>query len=138
MLTYADPSAAATAGWQHGRLLLRFLRVRNAKLPLTIFLLVGIDHRVPWTSLIWGAVLIVLVYGFVVVFNDIHDVVGDRINNRDLPLATGELNQEQAVGILSALALAIVLLLLAWGAALAAIATAATQRSASCSLPPNP
>ena len=98
MLTYADPSAAAAAGWLHGRLLLRFLRVRNAKLPLTVFLLVGIDHRAPSTSLILGTVLIVLVYGFVVVFNDIHDVVGDRINNRDLPLATGEVSDAEAVG----------------------------------------
>ncbi|NNE96261.1 MAG: UbiA family prenyltransferase, partial [Acidimicrobiales bacterium] len=137
MLTYVDPSVAAAAGWQHGRLLLRFLRVRNAKLPLTIFLLVGLDHRVPTTPLIWGAVLIVLVYGFVVVFNDIHDVVGDKINNRDLPLATGELTDAQAIGILGSLALGIVLLVLAWSSAIVAMATAAlTMASYLYSAPP--
>ncbi len=137
MLTYAAPSDAALAGWYHGRLIIRFLRLRNAKLPLTVFLLVGIDQGVSPVTLAVGTVLIVLVYGFVVVFNDIHDVVGDRINKRDLPLATGELADAQAVGILSSLALAILLLLLAWGNAVVAMATAAlTMASFLYSAPP--
>ena len=112
----------ATAGWEFGRTAQRFVRVRNAKLPLSIFLAVGVANGLPSTDLWAGAALLLLTYGFVVVFNDLNDAPADRINGRDLPLATGDLTDRDAEHILLGLGMLALALLVWWGRPTAALA----------------
>jgi 4-hydroxybenzoate polyprenyltransferase len=125
MLTFVSLDGSLRDGWRHGRLVQRFMRTRNAKLPISLFVVVGVTRDLAWQELIAGSALLALIYGFVVIFNDINDAEGDRINRRDLPLATGELDAGQASRILIGLGVLICALVLAWGSAAPAIAVAA-------------
>ncbi len=115
---------AANAGWTRGRVLERFLRVRNAKLPVAVFLAVGVTRQAETHTLILGTAVLVLTYGFIAVYNDITDVAADRLNRRPLPLATGELTERDALILLVCLLASISTLLAFWSSVPAALCIA--------------
>ncbi|MBT8239697.1 MAG: UbiA family prenyltransferase [Acidimicrobiia bacterium] len=123
MLSVTSLEPPLLVGWRHGRLIQRFMRVRNAKLPIALFVAVAAVRDIGLGELALGSILLVLLYGFVVIFNDIHDAEADRLNRRELPIATGEVDVAQASRILVALAVVISCVVLAWGSAAAALAT---------------
>lgn len=125
MLTFFPLDQPLIAGWRRGRFIQRFMRTRNAKLPVSLFVVTGAVRELGWDDLALGAFLLVMVYGFVVILNDINDVEGDRLNNRDLPLAQGEISMSEASRILAGLAVMITFLVLVWGNTAGAATTAA-------------
>ncbi len=118
---------AANAGWTRGRVLERFLRVRNVKLPVAVFLAVGVTRQADRRTLILGTVVLVLTYGFIAVYNDITDVAADRLNRRPLPLATGELTERDAMILLVCLLATISTVLAFWSSVPAALCVAAVS-----------
>ncbi len=124
MLALAPLAVAAHAGWSHGRVLERFIRVRNAKLPAAVFLAAGVTRQADRQTLILGTAILVLTYGFIVVYNDITDVASDRMNRRSLPLATGALTERDALTLLFCLLASISTLLIFWSSVPAALCVA--------------
>ncbi|NNF54669.1 MAG: UbiA family prenyltransferase [Acidimicrobiales bacterium] len=98
--------------------------MRNAKLPLAVFLAVGVTRQADRQTLILGALVLVLTYGFIAVYNDITDVAADRLNGRSLPLATGELTERDALILLVFLLASISTLLVFWSSTPAALCVA--------------
>ncbi len=100
------------------------MRTRNAKLPLAVFIAVASVRGAELRTLVLGTLTLLLTYGFVAAFNDLHDVEADRLNRRDLPLATGELSIRMAEGVLAVLAILVCGLLLVWSSTVASLSVA--------------
>lgn len=91
-----------------GRSFAQLARPQNTRLSLLLFVAMAVKLHVLLPHIVFGAILIVLVYATVTAYNDQQDLEADKENDRNLPLVSGKLNNFQVnifLGVTSALAL---------------------------------
>ncbi len=92
-----------------GRTFAQLARPQNTRISLLLFIALALRMRSSFLHILFGALLIILVYSIVTALNDKGDLEADRINKRNLPLATGALNNSQVNIFICASAILILL-----------------------------